>query len=277
MSDEIVDSVPEKNPSQALLELERFNLDTDTVTPISLFQGPFGAFRLSQASRPEQASPELDKLPLSPGTWLDELDEMGRVEEDCFPNILDAPDAVLNEESQLMELATSAFETIDTFPCRPQLPPELVRSPLCGNGEAWTLLSHYKHKLTPLISPLRHGQETPWMSLVMPCAVSTLGELTMNGTANHARLALLNAILSASAFHLGNIATTCIEYWAMSGDSYLKRAQYHLQQSMEENSIPTPKRSKYKEILMAILSLSNVFVCQTTPTQLFLLSKIRFD
>jgi arginine metabolism regulation protein II len=99
---------------------------------------------------------------------------------------------------------------------------------------------------------------------VIPCAVTTLGELTLNGQVNNARLALLNAVWSTSAFHLSN-NTSWPGNWKASGEMYLQRAEYYFQKCMEETCLSTSKINKYKEILMAILSLSNAFVWYQQP------------
>lgn len=265
MTLQLVSSVPHQNPDQAIVDLERFDSDTSCSEPFSLFRGPFGAFRcpephpvgLSHTSRNEQ--------PPSPNDWLEQLEELP-VEEDFSQNpfSLDAFDA-LNADYSADLLpdwpSPEPLQSIGTTFHEPS--PQAGPNPYLhvGNIEGWSLLSHYKERIVPLISPLRRGKETPWMSLVLlPCAMATLADLMLNGSSNHARLALLNAVWSTSAFHLGNNSVNCLQQWTVSGGTYLARAQYHFQRCIEESCISVTKTSKYKEILMAMLSLSNVFV-----------------
>jgi len=205
--------------------------------------------------------PDADELPSSPDGWFDQLEEISRDEDITYPAFsLDVSETDFYNDFTLEESDMLPGGEIDMQYCEPAPQPDLNPFMDGGNIEGWTLLSHYKDRIVPLISPLRRGQETPWISLVIPCAVTTLGELALNGTANHARLALLNALWSTSVFHLANNSKSWLEQWKISGEQYLKRAQYHFQRCMEECCISSTKTSKYKEILMAILSLSNAFV-----------------
>jgi arginine metabolism regulation protein II len=251
MSEEVARSVPNKKINKALSDLETLDRYGDSHVPLSLFRGPFGALRLGQAELTEPSLLELDKISLPSQGWGEEL-------RDTF----DFDDSVVQEmclNDNWMPQGPDILQPEDTDICpfEPQLQPQIDL--YGGNIEGWTLLSHYKDRIVPLISPLRRGRETPWISLLIPCAVTTMGELTLNGSINHARLALLNAVWSTSAFHLGN-NIACQGNWKASGEMYLRRAQCHFQKCMEQTCLSTTKVSKYKEILMAILSLSNAFV-----------------
>lgn len=259
MSNEVIESIPDHNPTQALLDLERFDHCSNVTTPFSIFHGPFGVSRLSRVI--ETDVPDLDTEETttpSPRDWLAELDGiLGQEEEaNLFSNPLDVLD-----ESLLLELIPPATEPIEVVSNIPRS--QIVSNPSLfnDNHEAWAVLSHYKDRIVHLISPLGHGQEGAWLSLVMPYAVNTLGELTMSGSANHARLALLSALLSTSAFHLGQNSVMNIDHWITVGNSYLQKAESHFMNSVEENRLSGVKKNKYKEILMAILSLSTAYVC----------------
>ncbi|KAJ5307744.1 Protein of unknown function DUF3468 [Penicillium atrosanguineum] len=260
MSNEVISSVPYHDTSKALLDLERFESASNATAPFSLFHGPFGILKLSRVSEPEAPDTEFNGLLSSPEKWSMKLDDLIRQEDtefDLISNLLDFPNDRGNEEPEVWDMIPGAFDT-DTYAPDPWngLSPHLFSE----STEAWTILSHYKDRIVPLISPLGHGQEAPWLNLVMPCAVNTLGDITMSGATTHARLALLNALLSTSAFHLGSHSNMCIEHWITTGNTYLKRAQSHVLRCMEEARNSTMKRSKYKEILMAILSLSTAYM-----------------
>lgn len=259
MSNKVINSVPYHDPTQALLDLERFESTPNATSPFSLFRGPFGVSKLSQMPEPETTNSEFDGLSSSPEEWLMGLEDLTQPEEngiDLVSILLDAPN---DQENDGLELWDPSPEFLNSVLYTPD--PGLSPKFFSDNTEAWNILSHYKDRIVPLISPLGHGQEAPWLNLVMPCAVSTLGDITMSGATTHARLALLNAVLSTSAFHLGNHSALCIEHWVSTGNTYLKRAQSHFLWCMEEACTSTMKRSKYKEILMAILSLSTAYVC----------------
>lgn len=258
MSDEVVRAVPEQDPTQVLLDLERFEMTGDIAAPFSLFRGPFGVSKLSQSST-EPTNDEVDEALVSTEDWamgLDEVVEHDDNELDFLASLLDIPHDIPNPDTEIWDFISDPQPELYTP--RPQA--QLSPSYFTDNAEAWSILSHYKDRIVPLISPLGQGQEQSWMNLVMPSAVQTLGELTMNGSAAHARLALLNTLLSTSAFHLGNHSTMCVEHWVSVGNEYLQRARNHFIRCLEEASVSAMKKSKYKEILMAILSLSTAYV-----------------
>ncbi|KAJ9489394.1 hypothetical protein VN97_g3882 [Penicillium thymicola] len=261
---EVVSSVPDQNPDQAIVDLERLDSDISFSKTTSLFRGPFGAFRCPQPLQLEPSPSNGDELPPSFVDWFEQLEELP-TEEDFNQTMfsLDALNALDADYSDNLMLEEPSLEVTNFH--EPSLPAELNPFLSVGSVEGWSLLSHYKDRIVPLISPLRRGKETPWMSLVIPCAMGTLAELMLNGSSNHARLALLNAVWGTSAFHLGNNSVACLEHWKASGGIYLMRAQYHFQRCMEESCISATKRSKYKEILMAVLSLSNAFMIKGDP------------
>jgi arginine metabolism regulation protein II len=264
MTLELVSSVPDQNPDQAIVDLEGLDSDTSYAEPFSLFRGPFGAFRCPEPPPLDLSPTGRNELPPSPNDWFEQLEELP-VEEDFSQNpfSLDAFDALNANYSGDLLLDWPSPEPLQSIGTNFHAPsPQAGLSPYLpvGNIEGWSLLSHYKERIVPLISPLRRGKETPWMSLVLPCAMATLADLMLNGSSNHARLALLNAVWSTSAFHLGNNSVDSLQQWTDSGGNYLAQAQYHFQRCMEESCISATKTSKYKEILMAMLSLSNVFV-----------------
>ncbi|KGO42361.1 Protein of unknown function DUF3468 [Penicillium expansum] len=269
MALEIVSSVPDRNPDQAIADLERLDSDIGCTKPFSLVRGPFGAFRLPKPLQLEPSPSDKDELPLSLSDCFEQLEELP-TEEDfnrtAFSlDALDALNAEYNDDLTLEGPSLELLQSIITNFHQPSLQAEVNPYLSVGNVEGWSLLSHYKDRIVPLISPLRRGKETPWMSLVIPCAMSTLADLMLNGSSNHARLALLNAVWSTSAFHLGNNSVGFLEQWTVSGGIYLARAQYHFQRCMEESCISATKASKYKEILMAMLSLSNIFMIKGDP------------
>lgn len=47
MSNEVIQSVPDQDPSHALLDLERFDSSDNITAPFSVFRGPFGVSKFS--------------------------------------------------------------------------------------------------------------------------------------------------------------------------------------------------------------------------------------
>ncbi|CAG8891847.1 unnamed protein product [Penicillium egyptiacum] len=269
MTLELVCSVPDQNPDQAIVDLEKFDSDTSCSEPFSLFRGPFGAIRCPQPIPLDLSPYDRDELSPSSNNWFEELEELPREEDfNQTPFSLDALDILNTDYGEDLMLERSSLEPLQSIGRNfhePSLQAELNPYLSVGNIEGWSLLSHYKERIVPLISPLRRGKETPWIGLVLPCAKATLADLMLNGSSNHARLALLNAVWSTSAFHLGNNSVACLQQWTVSGGIYLAQAQYHFQRCMEESCTSATKTSKYKEILMAMLSLSNVFMIKGDP------------
>ncbi|KAJ5344351.1 Protein of unknown function DUF3468, partial [Penicillium brevicompactum] len=265
MSRQVVSSLNDLSPSQAIDDLDNNECNNEDPAPFSLFRGPFGASRWSEPVQDESSVSDFEDIPSSLDGWFEQLEQIPRSDDLSHSFLpLDTMDTNVYEHMYLEELPSHDTEI---YPTEPTQHPEPSLSLAGGNIEGWTLLSHYKDRIIPLISPLRRGQETPWVSLVLPCAVTTLGELTLKGTVNHARLALLNAVWSTSAFHIGNNSTGCFDQWKVSGEQYLSRAQCHFQRCMEEGCMSSAKTSKYKEVLMAILSVSNAFMMKGDPEE----------
>lgn len=261
MSEEIHNSLSDRDPDQALLDLERFEFSTNNIAPFSLFRGPFGVSKLAQTPETDSQSPKDDEAILPVEDWLVEPNYRSPTEGNVdYSDFLHDFNDVLDDEPVLWDLISSSVEGTEESFETPQLPLEILPINPNENTDAWAILSHYRDRIVPLISPFEHGQEVPWKNLVIPCAVTTLGETMMNGTASHACLALLNALLSASSFHFSQHSAMSIGHWITTGESYLKLAQHHLMQYIEEANAPPSKNSKYKQVLMALLSLSTTYV-----------------
>lgn len=279
MSEELIDSIYGRDPDQVLLDLERFELSTSTIASFSLFRGPFGVSKLDQSPETENTSPEEEEEAILPiEDWLIEPNSLSpTLVQSGYSSLFHGFHDALDHDPISWDLIASEIKESEESIRPPQPPLEFLPMALNGNTEVWPLLSHYRDRVVPLISPFEHGQEVPWKNLVVPCAVSTLGETIMSGTASNARLALLNSLLSASSFHLGQHSATCIDHWTETGNSYLKLAQHHLIQCVEEANMSSPRRSKYKEVLMALLSLSTAYVCITTVVILDLHVELIFN
>jgi len=275
MSDGLINAVvaQDQDPGQVMLDMEQDCLETypEGSQSFEVFRGPFGVAR-----------------------WLGSVEEVrgGDSELIDFDAIDDAGDIKPDEELTRWLLGTSPennignaenmfVDLLPVFPA-PQTSPPRVNESLNGidlntsislgshrmafsineDPKAWLLLSYYRDRIIRLIS-LRQQQQPqndevndPWSSLVMPCAMTTMAELTIGGSASHARLALLSALLATSAFHLQNLSTDLTAEWMVAGEEYTARARGYLETCLEMGK----DKFKYKEVLMAILCLANAFV-----------------
>lgn len=296
-----------QDPGQILLDLDQDCLDDyPEQRPFSVFRGPFGVARWE--SDDDQGDidsnvPVDSDLNIGFSDFLNQDEVLSRWLLDTGEhqeNLVSIPqiqepgdrDPSPGPLSRLWPVEGTIFDNLDlslnsplAWHAQPQQQLSPSSSPRSINlvtnddPKSWLLLSYYRDRIIRLISPLpqQHHHNTdaagnndndPWGSLVMPCAMTTMAELTIGGTASHARLALLNALLATSAFHLhASSRGIAAEEWLVSGDGYTVAARRHLEGCLEETEVDVHgfgsvrKRSKYKEVLMAMLCLANAFVC----------------
>lgn len=127
--------------------------------------------------------------------------------------------------------------------------------------EAPALLRNFQDHVIPSMAGLPFGSKSPWRILNVASAVQTLAELTYLGQSNiqHAKLANIFGLLAASAFHLASNPSSpsmqSPEHWMELFEAARSKAKSHLQHSLRFE-ISGPTKAKYKEQLMAILSLT---------------------
>jgi arginine metabolism regulation protein II len=127
-------------------------------------------------------------------------------------------------------------------------------------------------------TPLHH-EKPPWKILHLPCAISAYGELSLLGDSNNAKMTLLFAVLAMSAFNLKHLQTDPSEAdnWQSIAESYREKAKARLKLCLREQS-EAQKKSKYKEVLMALTSMVTVCVVsgQMQEARCYLLDAERF-
>lgn len=122
------------------------------------------------------------------------------------------------------------------------------------------LLNHYKLQMGKLFSPIR-VRKPIWSVLHLPSAMATFSQLTVFGEASHAKSALFYGLLAVSAFNLDKISTeSASSYWWAVGERLSQKAKQELQQACNLE-LDGPKKSKYKDILMAVLNMITIAVC----------------
>lgn len=282
MSNQLVDAVVarDQDPGQVLLDLEQECLDTYPEQSFSVVWGPFGVARWQGSEVQDEDSDLID---------FDAIDvEAGDVEPDealtrWLLGTSPGGENIDNEDistellhvSPILQTAEANERFAEVGLDTTILDINRIMFPVNEDPKAWLLLSYYRDRIIRLISlrqqqhPQHSGAETsnPWSSLVMPCAMTTMAELTIGGSASHAHLAILNALLATSAFHLLNSSSgLTAEEWMVAGEEYTVRARGHLNACLDG-------KSKYKEVLMAMLCLANAFVCSPyNPVKAWLIS-----
>jgi arginine metabolism regulation protein II len=134
------------------------------------------------------------------------------------------------------------------------------------SSHAHFLLEHYKSQMGKLFSPLR-VRKSPWSILHFPRALSALSELSIFKRTKHAHTSLFYAVLAVSAFNWDNIhrqqkdSTT---YWRNVGEGFRRGARKELEWACE-TELAGEKSSKYKDILMAILTMVTISVSPLMP------------
>lgn len=280
-----VDSLGQQSTNAALAKLDSENgsgrragsyLENDS------FQGPFGVFKIhpSEASRDGQAESQPD------------LDEPSHLEFDLLWRSLDTTSAVAGDTdlysglniAQGSEGASTSdpLLEVDTMQnnlqiCFPELleenhglirqpmslPPTPVRSfALSGSTlippRAPELLRFFKENVVSLSFPLKNCQKCPWQTIHFPSAMSTFAELSIYETASYTRLSLFYSLLAASCLHKYTRDQSAAEL-NMSGKGFVQIAKRHLELALNEEVLG-PKRAKYKDILMAVLSVVMLLV-----------------
>jgi arginine metabolism regulation protein II len=263
-------------PNWILVDIERVSLNVGDIAPLARFGGPFGVFNCGAPQRVEESSGE--STPAIQEESID-IEELLRPPESCMydENMLRWEDIeVLGAFVPVETLGIAQLNQLDQDAAvSPRTRPTLLEAHIPvstslnrlgsslsqpnENQEAWFLLSHYRDKIVQLVCPMRPGENTPWISLLLPCAMNALAELTMGGTPTDAQLALLNGLLVASALHIKAYFNVTEGALMFSSETYIQRARYYIENSM----VPSPnpqKLAKYKEILITLLGLTDAFV-----------------
>lgn len=245
MSQMTTEGLGKQSASTALANLELESVENDSL------KGPFGVLVLSEASTDsKQDELQLDQIEsdqlewdlLWPGIARDAamLDGMYDVPEagpisDCFLNV--DPETLL----PLLDLSSTPLPSLEISE-KTSIPPE-----------AADLLRYFKENVVSLSFPLKNCRKCPWQAVHLPAAMTAFAELSVNHTTSHTRLSLFYSLLAASCLHkyARNQSAGGLE---ISANRVKEAAKQHLELALNEEVLGA-RRAKYKEILMAVLSM----------------------
>lgn len=176
----------------------------------------------------------------------------------CIPD--DIPD-VIREPDTPQEPASYIDSELTISP--PVSPPADLEGFTMSTAKL--LLDHYQNITTTIYTPASADVKTPWEILYIPNVLSTLGEVALTGNSSDAKVSLLFAVLAISAFSLDILSSpeAVSEDWRALGNMYRQKATRRLQMTLRNLSTGLPKKEKYKNILMPLLSMVTICVRQT--------------
>lgn len=128
------------------------------------------------------------------------------------------------------------------------------------------LLSNYKDTVIGLLSPSPRRRKGPWQVLHLPSAMNTLALLMLGDQPSHASLSIFHSIMAISAYSLrGSLSGDVRQCWNSKGDDHKLKAQLNLKLTLQD-AFTTPKKAKYKDILMSLLTMVTVSVSTRVTT-----------
>lgn len=122
------------------------------------------------------------------------------------------------------------------------------------------LLRYFKTEIRETSSPLTNRTLSPWKLMLLPCALETVGELSLWNTTSCARRSVLSGILAKSAFYLSKKTIddqAVSSFWYKVGSDHRHEAQRQLKAALRSELEGTVE---YEEMLMAILCVGVVSV-----------------
>lgn len=249
------DGLGKQSAGAALAKLELESVQDDS------FKGPFGVLVFSGAAEDtKQCEPQLDQTE-SELEWdllwpaiardtamLDGLyDVSGAGLTDSFLNVDPETLLPLDLTHQSPSLSLTPFPSLE-ISGGTSVPPE-----------AADLLRYFKENVISLSFPLKNCRKCPWQAVHLPAAMSAFAELSVHHTTSHTRLSLFYSLLAASCLHkyARDQSASGLE---VSANRFKEAAKQHLELALNEEVLGS-RRAKYKEILMAALSMVMLSVC----------------
>jgi arginine metabolism regulation protein II len=282
------------------MEIDNTSRDLDDQTNRGISIGPFGVLNLTKhIAAPDQETRK--EFHEAAGLELENTKSVSDLTDVPFPGLSTAEEMLGNLDTYLqwadifnldpppvgwtLTSPISGFEehgTIVTPQSSTDLPllepqldgldTELTQNDLEGLdilGEGPLLLRHFNENVVTRIIWLPMTQKSPWHILNIPHAMVTLDQITYMGhaTIKHASLANLYGILACAAFHLSAnpnlIPDRPDQYWTRLSAAAYEEGKAHVNNSLELE-LEGPQKAKYKEQLMAMISLTTFTV--SVPT-----------
>lgn len=169
----------------------------------------------------------------------------------------------------------------------PQYDRHTIQSPSTKEdilSEAPMMLRHFQENVLPHIIWAPMARKSPWSVLSIPAAMIALDRLTYmkQNMVNHANIANLYAILACSAYHLSLNSDftpdTPSQFWDHVAATAHEESKAQIHTSLDAE-LSGPHKAKYKEQLMALLSLTTYCVSphehSSSPHSNFLFSSTR--
>ncbi|KAE8322757.1 fungal-specific transcription factor domain-containing protein [Aspergillus sergii] len=286
MSKELVDSVNPNDAVTLLLQIDD-QCEEQEQHPDSCFDtylGPFGAFRAPRPELEPTAAPTCPSIKSPPYQHVPIADDFNMAFEDALINdplmecLFGGIDVnatgdfqteslfnitgTENHECSSQQSVTESSEMLMGLPSLSQHIQYTPNIPNLAPTDAPFLLSVYKSQVVTLFSPVQ-STKSPWHILHVPSAMGTFAQLTMGEQPGNAQSCIFYAILATSAYMQRAISTSQghREYWQRQSESYAVSAQHYLKVALQDMSA-TLKKSKYKDILIALMCMNTVFAYQ---------------
>ncbi|KAF2226112.1 fungal-specific transcription factor domain-containing protein [Elsinoe ampelina] len=291
MSESIVTAINFRDATSCLQQIDQCCDAAARETAFSVQHGPFGAFApvldststsppadelaeetsdLANPLIPDFAA-DLSMSPWSPGRFAAFIDQFGQdAELPSFSHISPFQGASRIEEiDETHDGGAAAESTALDYPVgvidmawsdyqqSPLTPSLSICTSLASVPEnSVYLLKHYTTTVIALLTPFKHAK-TPWHVVFLPHVKQSLASLTLQEALDHASMTVFYGTLAISAFSLGGTYQSCD--WTEKGRMFRRRAQEHAS-LMLTTSFVIPKTSKYKTILMALLTMVRLSV-----------------
>ncbi|PSN61558.1 hypothetical protein BS50DRAFT_625397 [Corynespora cassiicola Philippines] len=317
MSNWLTRTVPLSLVSQSLLQLDEESEELHNSKDRQITRGPFGVFRLAKQPVAQATSAlTIPSLHVDSQATLEEFEEdifpvdssFSLGTQGLFQNIFDhqidqvssqsleRPCNIMGDES-IQEFFNGSLVMDMSLPCsennpisftsfsdltipHPEQSPESdietlrVGIPHSVPKDAIFLLKHYQSTVLRLLTPFKHSK-TPWHILFVPHAKNCLAGLTLGENIEYAGLCTFFGMLAISAFSIGGISKSAI--WLEKGEKYKQQARSHIK-AMLQTSYCVPKVAKYKSILMALLTMTQLSMVthNIDQTECYLLEAEKF-
>lgn len=286
MSRVLVTSVP-GNVTDCLKQIDEESLQAED-TRLEIIRGPFNVFAAIREKTPQIVP--LDEIPSlfdQDDSFLSGISEMPQLniwdtELDLdFESILTSPELQRDHaastfltagqpgsyESAIQQTAPEGLDTNCMQHDLEQLPNDITsslptkshisglstipRSPEVTNRvmqDMLFLINHFTNTVITYLTPWRH-EKTPWHILFVPQVRECAALLMLNAPVSYADQAIFNGFSAISALSIGGTCSS--QMWLDKGEEY-RRKSYEACQIMLQGAYDTPKKYKYKRILMAL-------------------------